>query len=82
MKTYKTSRVLKITETKKDILEQYYQRLYKNAYLFVNNREDSEDLVQNTFLDYFKNEENFKNRSSLYTYLYSILYNKVKKYIS
>jgi len=58
----------------------YYQMLHKSAYLYLKNREDAEDIVQDTFLDFFKNREKFRNQSSLYTYLYSIMMNKIKKY--
>ena len=54
--------------------------LLRNAFLYVNNREDAEDLVQNTFFAYFKNKDNFNHNSSLYTYLYAIMLNKIKKY--
>lgn len=43
-------------------------------------KEDSEDAVQNAFLNAVKSFDKFKNNSSVYTWLYRILLNECKKY--
>lgn len=54
--------------------------LYHFAVLRVNSKEDAEDLVQETFLAAYKNIKQFENRSSVKTWLTSILKNKIVDY--
>jgi RNA polymerase sigma-70 factor, ECF subfamily len=51
--------------------------LFRHAYVRVGNREIAEDLVQDTFLAALENIQAFQNRSSIRTWLFSILKNKV-----
>ncbi|KMQ66507.1 hypothetical protein ACM46_02950 [Chryseobacterium angstadtii] len=54
--------------------------LYRFAIMRVNSKEDAEDMVQETFLAAYKNIEKFENRSSVKTWLTSILKNKIVDY--
>jgi len=51
--------------------------LYRYAYLRVNNKGLAEDLVQDTFLSALKSFGSFGQRSSIRTWLVSILHNKI-----
>lgn len=55
-----------------ELLDLYGNRLLKTCYLMLNNREEAEDAVQETFMRVFKNIHSFKGQSSLYTWIYSI----------
>ena len=57
----------------------YQNKLYKAAFYFSGNREDAQDIVQETILIGLTSLRNFKGYSSYYTWLYSILLNLIKK---
>lgn len=48
-------------------------RLIRTVWRMVGNREDAEDLVQETFVRLYKNIDKFRGDSSLSTWLYKIL---------
>ena len=51
------------------------------AYLYVQDWLTAEDIVQDTFISYYSKYEQFKERSSLKTYLIRITINKCKDYL-
>ncbi len=59
------------------LVEQYQDALFNGIYRMVSRREDAEDLAQETFVRAFKAMPGFKERSSFYTWLYSIAVNLV-----
>lgn len=70
-----------IAEGKKDdvfniILEQYKQRLYWHIRKIVISHEDTDDVLQNTFIKIWKNIEGFRADSKIYTWLYKIATNE------
>lgn len=58
------------------IMDQYGTYLTQISYLYVKNWTTAEDIVQETFIAYFKKPEKFKGQSSLKTYLTKICMNK------
>jgi RNA polymerase sigma-70 factor (ECF subfamily) len=58
----------------------YTDYLYSYAFFKTGNREEAEDLVQDTFLSAFKNLDGFKGNSTEKTWLTSILKNKIIDY--
>ena len=68
-------------ETQADIITELVQKhtseLVAYAATRVRNREEADDLVQNTFIAAFKGLENYKGDSSHRTWLFSILRNKI-----
>jgi len=62
-----------------EIVEEYSERLYNIIYKMVLNRDDSLDILQNTFLKAFKAAPKFKGESSLYTYLAAIALNEARE---
>jgi len=58
----------------------YTDYLFSYALFKTGNREEAEDLVQETFLSAFKNREGFQGNSTEKTWLTSILKNKIIDY--
>jgi RNA polymerase sigma factor (sigma-70 family) len=58
------------------IVEKYSPRLYWHIRRLVILHEDADDALQNTFINVWKSIGNFRNESSLYTWLYTIATNE------
>src|SRR6187549_3469283 len=58
----------------------YTDYLFSYAFFKTGNREEAEDLVQETFLSAFKSLSGFKGNSTEKTWLTSILKNKIIDY--
>jgi RNA polymerase sigma-70 factor (ECF subfamily) len=61
----------------RQIIERYEGRLAAYARLRIRSIADAEDIVQETFVGLLRSLENFDNRRSLETYLFSILRKKI-----
>lgn len=59
-----------------ELIEQYGQKVYNLGFRFTGSREDSEDIVQDTFLEVYKGLQDFRGESKIYTWIYRIAYNK------
>ena len=57
------------------IIQQYEKKIYNFALRYLNNKEDAEDVLQETFLSVLKAIKTFKGRSSLATWIYRIASN-------
>lgn len=62
-------------------LEQYGDYLFRRALLLSGKPEVAEDLVQETLLAAYQSKENFRNESSIKTWLGTILRNKIIDYM-
>ncbi len=62
------------------LVESCGDRLFRSAFLLCGNETDAEDLVQGTFLQGLRSFHRFRNQSSIYTWLHSILLNLVRHY--
>jgi RNA polymerase sigma-70 factor, ECF subfamily len=58
------------------LVEKYSQKLYWHIRRLVILHEDADDALQNTFINVWRNIGNFRNESSLYTWLYTIATNE------
>lgn len=58
------------------IVEKYSEKLYRHIRRLVILHEDADDALQNTFVNAWKNIGEFRNESSLYTWLYAIATNE------
>ena len=58
------------------VVEKYSSRLYWHIRRLVILHEDADDALQNTFMNAWKNIGEFRNESSLYTWLYKIATNE------
>ncbi len=63
------------------LVEEYYDRLFRSARYMCNDETEAEDLVQETFLAAADSLKRFKGRSSPYTWLYGIMLNKLRRHI-
>jgi len=57
-------------EALREIFNQYRDRVYRIAYGVVRHREEALDIVQEVFVKLFRSIENFKGKSTFYTYVY------------
>jgi len=63
------------------LLNKYQERLYWNIRRIVISHEDTDDVLQNTFVKIWKGLDNFRAESSLYTWLYRISVNESLQHI-
>lgn len=63
------------TRRYEEIIERYDKKVFALISGIIPNREDVEELVQDTFLQAFRNLERFNGESSFATWLYRIAYN-------
>ncbi|HBV68475.1 MAG TPA: hypothetical protein DEF04_10020 [Clostridiales bacterium] len=59
----------------KQLVEEYGNRLLRTCYLILRDREEAEDVVQETFVRVFRKIEEFRGESGLYTWIYTIALN-------
>ncbi len=59
----------------KQLVEEYGNRLLRACYLILRDREEAEDVVQETFVKVFRKIEEFRGESGLYTWIYTIALN-------
>ncbi|GAP70996.1 RNA polymerase sigma factor, sigma-70 family [Bacteroidales bacterium 6E] len=64
------------------LVGKYQERLYWHIRKIVLNHDDSDDVLQNTFLKVWKNIDNFREESSLFTWLYRIATNEALTYLN
>ncbi|KAA5821934.1 RNA polymerase sigma factor [Algibacter amylolyticus] len=60
----------------KVLLELYKERLYWHIRGIVKSHDDADDVLQNTFIKIFKNIDNFKGDSKLFSWMYRIATNE------
>lgn len=58
------------------LISKYQQRLYWHIRKIVIDHDDSDDVLQNTFIKIWKGLDNFKAESQLYTWIYRIATNE------
>ena len=64
------------------LVDKYQERLYWHIRKIVVNHEDADDILQNTFIKVWKSIGNFREESSLYTWLYRIATNESLTFIN
>ena len=63
------------------LYKQYSRAMYNVAYRMLNNREDAEDMLQETFTDCFRHLDTFRFESTFGAWLKKILVNKCINHI-
>jgi RNA polymerase sigma-70 factor (ECF subfamily) len=58
-----------------EILETHNRKVYNLAYRLTGNRQDAEDVAQETFLQVYRNLDRFRGESALFTWIYRITVN-------
>jgi len=60
----------------RELVTLYKERLYWHIRKIVINHEDTDDVLQNTFIKVFRNIHSFKGNSKLYSWMYRIATNE------
>jgi len=60
----------------RELLKLYKERLYWHIRKIVINHNDADDALQNTFIKVYRNIDNFKGDSKLFSWLYRIATNE------
>lgn len=68
-------------EALSQLITRYQQRIYWHVRKIVISHDDSDDVLQNTFIKIWKGLENFKEESSLYTWIYRIATNEAISFL-
>jgi RNA polymerase sigma-70 factor, ECF subfamily len=64
------------------LVNKYQERLYWHIRKIVVNHDDSDDVLQNTFMKVWKNMDSFREESSLFTWIYRIATNESLTFIN
>lgn len=77
---------LKSNKTKeqafKELVTLYKERLYWHIRHIVKSHDDTDDVLQNTFIKVFKNIDSFKGDSKIYSWMYRIATNEAITFIN
>ncbi|MCX7550167.1 RNA polymerase sigma factor [Xanthomarina sp. F2636L] len=65
----------------KELITGYKERLYWHIRHIVKSHDDTDDVLQNTFIKIYKNIHNFKGDSKLYSWMYRIATNESLTFI-
>ena len=60
------------------IVEENHQRVYSVIFRMIEDREEAEDLTQDTFVNAYRAYDGFRHESQVYTWLYRIAVNLTK----
>ena len=63
------------------LVETYYEMIYNLAFRMLNDPQDAEDILQETFLKAYRHLKGFDGRSSLSTWLYRIATNEALMFL-
>ena len=63
------------------LLQQYQKPLYNHIRNIVLNHDDTDDVLQNTFVKIYQNLQNFKGESKLFSWMYRIATNEAITFI-
>ena len=66
----------------RELISQYKERLYWHIRKIVLDHDDTDDVLQNTFIKIFRNIDTFKGDSKLYTWMYRIATNESITFIN
>ncbi len=66
----------------RSLVTQYKERLYWHIRKIVLDHDDTDDVLQNTFIKVFKNIHRFKRDSKLFTWMYRIATNEAITFIN
>ena len=65
----------------RDLLDLYQERLYWHIRKIVITHDNASDVLQNTFIRVYKGIRNFKEKSTLHTWMYRIAYNESIRFL-
>lgn len=64
------------------LMDNYQERLYWHIRRIVSSHEDTDDVLQNTFIKVYRSVSQFEEKSSLFTWLYRIATNEALSHLS
>src|SRR5690242_20153778 len=64
------------------LIEKYQQKIYYHIRRMVKSHDDTDDVMQNTFIKVWKGLENFRNEAQFYTWLYRIATNETITFLN
>jgi RNA polymerase sigma-70 factor (ECF subfamily) len=65
----------------KELYDRHQRIVFKTCIGFLHNKEDSEDIVQDVFVEVYQSAAKFRNESKISTWLYRIAVNKSLNFI-
>ncbi len=68
-------------ESFRELMEKYQQQLYWHIRKIVLSHDDTDDILQNTFIKVWRSIGDFKQQSKLYTWLYRIATNEALTFL-
>lgn len=68
-------------EAFRKLIQLYQKPLYNHIRNIVLNHDDTDDVLQNTFMKVFQNLENFKGESKLFSWMYRIATNEALTFL-
>ena len=69
-------------EAFRELLQLYQKPLYNHIRNIVLNHDDTDDVLQNTFIKVFQNIKNFKGESKLFSWMYRIATNEAITFLN
>lgn len=66
----------------RELLSLYKERLYWHIRNILKNHDDTDDVLQNTFIKIFRNIDQFKGDSKLYSWIYRIATNEAISFLN
>lgn len=63
------------------LVQKYQQKVYMHIRRIVLDHDDTDDIVQDTFVKVWKNLKNFRSDSNLYTWIYRIATNEALSFL-
>lgn len=64
------------------LMEKFQEPIYWNIRRQIKNHDDTNDILQNTFLKVYQNIENFRYDSNLYTWIFRIARNETLNFLN
>lgn len=64
------------------LVEKYQQRVYFHIRRMVKSHEDTDDVMQNTFIKVWRGLETFRNEAQLFTWIYRIATNETLTFLN
>ena len=68
--------------TLQDLVEKYKQNIYAVSFSITKNREDAEDVVQDTFYQYYATKKEFDSEEHIKAWLLRVAINKSKNMVT
>jgi len=65
-----------------EIINEYQGQLFAYVYSISKNREDAEDILQNTFIKAYQNMDKYDNSRKLSSWIYTIAHNESINYLN